>query len=156
VKVKTLFVALMLATTFVFGQDVKANLVILRNEKLVIEEISAFRFTVIKNNLVTSVSADYIPGELRLTREDFDRLVSDSVATIQLRFDLNSFRGSRHHILNVNTDFKTGLFQQEYLILNVFDFCDKKYKKRFGYLTKGDFISEFSFPGSGTRLVAKE
>lgn len=153
---KVLFVASLLATTLVFGQDVKMNLVILRNEKLVIEEISAFRFTTTKNGHVTSVQADYVPGELRLTKEVFDMLSSDSLATIQLRFDLNSFEDHHHQILNVNADFSIGLFHQEYLILDVFDFSEKAYKRRFGHLTTENYISEFSFPGSGTRLIAKE
>jgi hypothetical protein len=153
---RLLLIMLTSATTLVFGQDVKINLVILRNEKLAIDQISAFEFTVTKGESVHRIDADYIPGELSLSKENFDRLVSDSTAGVRLLFNLNTFDKQKHYVLNVKNDFPLGLLSREYLVLNVFDFRDKKYRQRYGYLTKDNFISEFSFPGSGTRLIPKE
>lgn len=148
-----IFITSMLSLHSAFGQDVKANLVVLCNERLVNGEMINLRIGLTKNEKVTYVPVDYVPGDLSLPRKMFDELMSDSVTRVELLFDLNSFVGQRHQILNFKTDFPKGLFSQSYLILNIFDFRDKKYKRQLGYLTKENFISEFSFPASGTKLV---
>jgi hypothetical protein len=70
-------------------------------------------------------------------------------------FDLNSFKRDKHEILNVKTNFSKFLIGQPSLILNVYDFRDKKYKRGLGYLTNENFLCEYEFPGSGQYIWKK-
>ena len=156
IKKVILLVAVSMIGCFVFGQDIKVNLVVLCNEKLVNGEMSNLRVGLTVGDKLVYIPVDYVPGDMLLPKESFDALMSDSVTNIELSFDMNTFVGQKHHILNFKTPFPKGLFSQTYLILNIFDFRDKRYRRQLGYLTQDDFISEFSFPGSGTRLVWKK
>lgn len=148
-----LLVVISTITFFASGQDVRVNLIILCNEKLVAGELSNVRLGVTVRDNVMYIPVDYVPGDMLLSKKSFDVLMSDSVTSIELSFDINTFVKQNHYILNFKTPFPKGLLSEPYLILNIFDFRDKRYKRQLGYLTHDDFISEFSFPGSGTRLV---
>jgi hypothetical protein len=148
----SILIVFLIQTVFaikVFGQEIKVNLVIQWNDKLVRQEISNVRLYIETTEKTHNLDAGYNTGDLLLPANVSKILTRDSIKSMTLMFDLNSFRRDKHEILNVKTSFSKFLMGQPYLILNVYDFSDKKYKRRFGYLTKDKFICEYEFPNSG-------
>lgn len=131
-----------------FGQNL--NMVILVNEELVTSEISGayLNFETI-NGTKSRNLIGYHPGELRLQPEVWEKINSDSTKKIILTFDYNTFKGNRHQIGNFGIEMQKHHFEKRYLILRVYDFRDRKFKKLYGCLTDKDFVAEFHFPQGG-------
>lgn len=140
-----------LLTVSLFGQETKVNLVIQWNDKLVRQEVTNLRLYIETNQETHNLDVGYNTGDLILPADATAILSRDSIKSMTLMFDLNSFKGNKHKILNVKTDFSKFLMGQPYLILNVYDFNDKKYKRKFKYLTKDNFLCEYEFPNGGLR-----
>ena len=153
--ITSLIITLTILNVEVFGQNIAVNMVILCNEKLINSQLSNVHFVVTTDQKDYNLPVDYLPGDLLLPKKIYDTILSDSVKSLRLFFDLNTFNGQNHYVLNIKTDFPKGLFDQPYLVLNVFDFKEKKYRRQFSYLTEDEFICEFSFPNSGTRLIRR-
>lgn len=153
-RIKHLIVLLSLISRISYGQNL--NMVIQVNDRLVTTEISGayLNFESIdgtkdKKNVV------YQPGELILEDEILGILRSDSVKNITLTFDYNSFKSEKHQIANYRVDMENYHFNQPYLILNIYDFRERKYRKRFSCLTDNDFIAELYFAQSGILIECK-
>jgi hypothetical protein len=141
-------------TGLCFGQNL--NMVILVNEKLVTSEISGAYLNFETSNGTKSRNlVGYHPGELRLQPEDWEKINADSTKKITLTFDYNTFKGNGHQIGNFGIEMKKYHFEKRYLILRVYDFRDRKFKKRYGCLTDKDFVAEFHFPQGGELVQCK-
>jgi len=144
-----------LLTINLFGQETKVNLVIQWNDKLVRQEISNSRLYIETTKEIHNLDVSYNTGDLILPADVTTILNRDSIKSMTLTFDLNSFKRDKHEILNVKANFSKFLIGQPSLILNVYDFRDKKYKRGLGYLTTDNYICEYEFSGSGQYIWKK-
>ncbi|MCS4434269.1 hypothetical protein [Aquiflexum gelatinilyticum] len=120
------------------------------NERLVTTEISGAYLNFENTDGIKSRNiVGYYPGELVLEPEDWEKINSDLTKKITLTFDYNTFKRNGHQIGNFGIEMPKFLFSQEYLILRVYDFRERKFKKRYGCLTKENYIAELDFPQGG-------
>ena len=131
-----------------FGQNL--NMVIEVNERLVIGEIAGAYLNFEKADGTKSRSlVGYHPGELRLQKEDWKKINDESTEKITLTFDYYALKGKYHHSVNFGIEMQKHHFEKSYLILKVYDFRERKYRKRYGCLTDKKYIAELNFPQGG-------
>jgi len=120
-----------------------ANLVIQINEKL------------IKGPLYCSITFDsingqrsnvlYLPGELLLDSTIWNKIDKDSTKSFWFHFyGTENLKTTPYFVKLTRRHLK-----MSYLILNVYDFSDKKYKKMYQWLTDKNYLVEPEFSGSG-------
>jgi hypothetical protein len=120
------------------------------NERLVISEISGAYLNFENTDGTKSKNlVGYYPGELVLQTEDWKKINSELTKKITLTFDYNTFKSNGHQIGNFGIEMLKHHFDKRYLILRVYDFREKKFKKRYGCLTDEKFIAELNFPQGG-------
>jgi hypothetical protein len=137
-----------------FGQNL--NMVIEVNERLITSEISGAYLNFENSDGTKSRNlVGYYPGELVLQVEDWEKINSESTKNIILTFDYNTFNSNSHQIGNFGIEMQKYHFDKRYLILRVYDFRERKFKKRYGCLTDRNFIAEFNFPQGGILIRCK-
>ncbi len=131
-----------------FGQNL--NMVIEVNERLANNEISGayLNFENVDGTKSKNL-VGYHPGELILQSEDWEKINSNSTKNIYLTFDYNTLKSNGHQIGNYEIEMKKYHFKKRYLILRVYDFRERKFKKRYNCLTDENFIAELNFPQGG-------
>jgi hypothetical protein len=132
-----------------FGQDTKVNLIIKLNDKLLEDGVSNTQLTIETDKDKYNVGVQYYTGDLILPIDVMTIINRDSIKSMTFTFDVSTFKGDKQDILNIKTNFSKYLITQPYVILNVFDLRDKKFKRQLGHLTKDNFLCEYNFPGSG-------
>jgi len=120
------------------------------NDKLVTFEISGMHL-VFENNKkeIESTQINYIPGELIISDYAWGKINSDSTKKITLKFNYNTYKKNRQKIGNFQVDLTKTILEQPYVILNIYDFRNRKYKRWYQYLTEKDFLAELRYPNSG-------
>jgi len=147
-KLKLIFLLLFGITQLGFGQNL--NMVIQVNEILVINEISSTYLNFENADGTKSRSlVGYIPGELVLQPKDWKKINSESTKEITLTFDFYALKGKHHNIVQFGIEMQKHHFEKRYLILRVYDFSDRKFRKWYGCLTDQNFIAELNFPQGG-------
>ena len=137
-----------------FGQNL--NMVIEVNERLITSEISGAYLNFENTDGTKSRNlVGYYPGELVLQAEDWEKINSESTKNIILTFNYNTFKSNSHQIGNFGIEMQKYHFNKKYVILRVYDFRERKFKKRYGCLTEKDFIAEFNFPQAGILIRCK-
>jgi hypothetical protein len=137
-----------------FGQNL--NMVIEVNERLITSEISGAYLNFENADGTKSRNlVGYYPGELVLQVEDWEKINSESTKNIILTFDYNTFNSNSHQIGNFGIEMQKYHFDKRYLILRVYDFRERKFKKRYDCLTDRNFIAEFNFPQGGILIRCK-
>lgn len=147
-KIKLLILLIIGLSKSSYGQNL--NMVIQVNERLVISEISGayLNFENI-DGTKSRILVAYYPGALILENDSWEKINSDLTKKITLTFDYNTFKGKEHQIGNFGIEMQKHHFEKSYLILNIYDFRERKYRKRYGCLTDKNFIAELNFPQSG-------
>jgi hypothetical protein len=137
------------------GQDTKVNLVIKLNDKLLENGVSNTQLAIETDKDKYNVGVQYYTGDLILPADVMTILNRDSIKSMTLTFDISTFKGDKQDIMNIKTNFSKYLIIQPYIILNVFDLRDKKFKRQLGHVTKDNFLCEYNFPGSGLYIRRK-
>ena len=154
---RKLLLLIFLAGTYYssFGQDTKVNLVIKLNDKLLEDGVSNTQLAIETDTDKYYVGVQYYTGDLILSADVMTILNRDSIKSMTLTCDISTFKGDKQDILNIKTSFSKYLISQPYVILNVFDLRDKKFKRQLGHVTKDNFLCEYNFPGSGLYIRRK-
>lgn|SRR5690554_1846400 len=145
-KFKLLTLLIFLVSYLGFGQNL--NMVIEVNGKLVISGAFNLHFEY-EDGTKERISVGYEPGELKLTESDWKKISSDSTRSIRLTFNYDDFEKAKNQDSYYEIKMEKYHFNKRYLILRVYDFCERKYRKKYGCLTNADYISEFNFPQGG-------
>ncbi len=74
---------------------------------------------------------------------------SNNFTKFALHFNYNTFFKGKHEVANFYVDLTQDKLKQPYLILNIYDFRNKKYKSWYQWHTEKDFLAELRFPNSG-------
>ncbi|RNI24963.1 hypothetical protein [Rufibacter latericius] len=136
------------------AQERRINLVILVNDKLAFEEL--------KNMYITTDSLEkeriyvnYVPGDLILTDSIYSLLTSDKIQHFKLHFSHFTYKGNKTESVPFYVGLSKQIFSLPYIVLNVYDFRDKKYKSWYQFHTKENFLVERIFPNSGLYIRKK-
>ncbi|HEX4374085.1 MAG TPA: hypothetical protein VHZ50_12345 [Puia sp.] len=125
------------------------NLVIEVNEKIVIGEIGRMYLIFGSGVDEKKISADYVPGKLTLSQDTWKIINSDTSIKFSLHFDYTTYKKNIQQIANFYVDLSQKKLNQSYLILNIYDFRDRKYKNWYKSYTDKEFLAELRFPNSG-------
>ncbi len=131
-----------------FGQNL--NMVIDVNGRLVVSEIAgAYLNFEYNDGTKDRILVGYHPGELILKNDSWEKINSDKTKKIVLSFDYYTWKKDNQEIENFEAEMVKSYFQTRYLILHVYDFRERKYRKKYGCLTDENYIYEFNFPQGG-------
>lgn len=130
------------------GQNL--NLVIEVNERLVVGEIGGMYLNFENTDGTKSRNqVGFLPGELRLEKEDWEKIRAESTQKITLTFDYYSLKGKYHNSVNFEMEMEKYHFDKNYLILRVYDFRERKFRRLYQCLTNKKYIAELNFAQSG-------
>ena len=150
-KFKLLILLFFGIAQFGFGQNL--NMIIEINERLVISGISGAYLNFENADGTKSRNlVGYYPGELVLLPEHWKKINSKSTKKISLSFDFYAANSKRHSIVQFGIEMQKHHFEKRYLILKIYDFSEKRFRKWYGCLTDKNFIAELNFPQGG-RLI---
>ena len=147
-KFKLLIILVFGFTQIGFGQNL--NMIIEVNERLVTGEIAGAYLNFENADGTKSRNlVGYHPGELKLQREDWNKINAESTKKITLTFDYYALKGKYHNSVNFGIEMKKYHFGKTYLILRIYDFRERKFRRRYGCSTDKDFMAELNFPQGG-------
>ena len=89
---------------------------------------------------------NYYPGDLIFNEVVWAKIQSDTLKKFHLRFTYNNFKKNKQETKDFDIELNTELFKQPYLIVNIYDFRDKRYRKWYQYLTKENYLVEINCP----------
>jgi arginine utilization protein RocB len=153
---KNLFFGIILISTCwtsVFSQNV--NLIIQVNARLVVSELSNIYLTFDSINNRQKFYATYVPGDLTLTSELWNKIKLDTSSRLFLNFNYYTYSNQNQEVANFFVELTRQALRQQYLILNIYDFRDKKYKHWYKWHTDKNFLAELVFPNSGLYIRKK-
>ena len=145
---------LFIITNFCFSQNV--NFIIEVNDRLLnYGEIANLYLTTGKEKDAKKYYINYYPGDLVLNEEVLSEINSGTFKKIYLHFDYYTYKKDNQEIANFDIEINSGLFNEPYLIANIFDFRDKKYKHWYQWLTEENYLTELTYPHSGKYIRRK-
>lgn len=133
-----------------FGQQHRANLMILVNDELIEGGFPNFHIT-INTDKPTRLEASYVTGDLFVDDSVYNKL--QSVESFTIHFDYYDFN-KKEPLATFQVALTPKVFDLPYMILNIYDFRDKKYKKWYQEYTEEKFMVNRIFPNSG-RYIRK-
>lgn len=131
------------------------NLIIQVNDKLVESGFTDIHLKLIVGEEAKTISVNYVPGDLVLNLEAWNLINSDSSVKISLHFNYNGHHSNTEETAHFYVDLTRDNLKQKYLILNIYDFTNKKYKRWYQWHTKNQFLAELKFPNSGAYIRKK-
>tara|TARA_R110000744_G_scaffold352745_2_gene458986 strand:+ start:890 stop:1351 length:462 start_codon:yes stop_codon:yes gene_type:complete len=146
-KIKLLLLLLVGAFINGFGQNL--NMVIDVNNNLLVTMVGGDLIFEDIDGKKERIPVGYHPGELLLDEKMWQRIKSDSIQKIKLTFQYNTFKGEKQKITHFEAEMEKHHFERRYLILHIYDFREKKYRKKYGCLTDAKYISDFNYPQGG-------
>jgi len=137
-----------LLSSYCFSQNV--NLIIQVNDKITEQGQVANLYIKFSNeNQSERFYVDYYPGDLTLNENVWSKINSSSTAKFYLHFDYYTYKKGKQHIKNFDIEIDKKLLEQPYLIMSIYDFRDKQYKRWYQWHTKESYFVEFKYPHSG-------
>jgi len=124
------------------------NVILQVNDTNLFGNIGNPHITNIENNK-SKIYPNYYPGDLII--ENFE----DINEVFYLCFDYYTYKNNRQKIKNFKVKLTKQLLENPYLIINIYDFRNRKYKRWFQYLTKEDYLVQLTFPNSGLYVRKK-
>ena len=131
------------------------NFIIQINEKLIVTGITNIHIVFDSVESRKRFDINYVPGDLIISNEVWNKINSDSSTKLFLKFDYNTFTKNHHKIANFFVELTRWKLKQRYMILNIYDFRDKKYKHWYQWHTDKEFLAELNFPSSGIYIRQK-
>lgn len=144
---KTITILLVLFSLSLFSQNV--NVIIQVNERTLMDGEVSNLYIKLENNDTLYRSINYYPGDLILSKELLQKINDDSIPKLKLHFDYYTYKKGNQEIANFDIELNKGLLNQRYLIIDVYDFRDKKYKKWYQQYTKENYLVQLIYPQCG-------
>jgi hypothetical protein len=146
---KSLFITLaLILTNSIFGQSV--NLILEVNGKVINSGFANIYLCFGDGKNAKKFYVDYQPGDLVLNEEVLSIIKSDTINKFFLHLDYYNYeyKGNEQGIANFDIELTRNLIEERYLIADIYDFRNKKYKRQYQYLTKDNYLVQFTFRDS--------
>lgn len=142
----------MLFHFFCFSQS--ANLILQVNGKIISSEFSNVYLKFDLEGNSKKIIVDYLPGDLKLTKEVWSIIESQPDKKFFLHVDYYTYEKGKQKIANFDLELSKYLIEQKYLIADIYDFRDKTYKRRYQYLTDKNYLVQFYYrPENGVHGI---
>ena len=140
---------LILALLFIANYSIQAqvervNLIILVNDQVATTITNA---EIIIDSAYYNDEVTYWPGELQIDSSLY-KLIYQIGSEVHLKFEYYSYKGKKQGLANFCCELPLNSLPESnpYLILEVFDFRDRRYRDWYSYLTDKNFLCELRFP----------
>ena len=127
-----------------YGQE--SNVIIQVNDKLIMEGLANIFVKLDFEGKSRSFSVDYSPGRLKMSKKVWAIIMQDSIGKFDLHFDYYTFKNQKVKIINFRTGLSKGLLKNDYLVVNIYDFRNRKYRKWYGPYTDEEYLVELRYP----------
>ena len=127
-----------------YGQN--GNVIIQVNDELVMSGIGNTYVKVNDDGTERSLGVDYVPGNFTVGQKVWEFIEKDSSKTFDFHFDYYTSKRKKLDIKNFKVELSAGLLKKEYLIINIYDFRNRKYRKWYGPYTDKEYLVEFRYP----------
>ena len=135
-------------STIGFGQNL--NMVIDINDKLLTNYIGdAYLSFENDDGTENKILIGYHPGELILNENAWNKINSDETTKITFSFTYFTWKRDKQERVNFKMNMNKYHFEKQYLILHIYDFRERKYRRKYGCLTDENYIYDFNFPQGG-------
>lgn len=155
---KILFIVLLgFLSGQVYGQQDKKELdfVVVIDEKV---WVTNTYFHIIANRATNAdtIKANYHPGSLSISQLEYDKLISEEVKSIYLKFIYYEYVGSQQKVYNYEIEIKKPWLQDYFNILHIYNLDKKKYKKLYDPVEKSkNYTFELDSPSHTFKRVRK-
>lgn len=108
-----------------------------------------------KNGEKKKEKVNYSPGNLSLDMEAYNRIMSDNVESIYLKFDFED-RCNGDMTNSYDIELKKGWFEHYFFVIKIYNTYNKKYKKIFTPLEGKSYTYDYYYPGGQVLRVTKK
>ena len=144
---------LLLFSGYSFSQNI--NLMFQVNDKLLnYGELANLYITFSNDNLAKRFYVNYFPGDLILNEEIWSEINSPSTDKFYVHFDYYTYNKGNQQVKGFDIQIEEKFILHPYLIVNIYDFRDKKYKRWYQWHTQESYLVEFKYPESGILIRA--
>jgi hypothetical protein len=132
------------------------NLIISIDDDIAVGSLSGLKLVAITTNGGKEViNADYYPGNLALSDNDYKKLLDTGIKTVHLVFNYTEQQNQKQQSYSYEIDLNKGWLQHYYYILRIYNTTKKKYRKMFIVPKGKGYVYEFDYPGGSTKLIRK-
>lgn len=150
-QMKKLLYLLLVIITIENSYSQKVNMILEVNDKVLDNaEISALYIEYGEEKYYVN----YYPGDLILNEVVWAKIQAETQKKFYLHFNYRTPE-YKDEIKSFKIEISKQHFEMPYLILNVYDFREKKYRKWYQYLTKENYITQISCPNCGMYVRMK-
>ena len=147
-KFKALILLFFGLINYGFGQNL--NMIIDVNDELLTNYIGDAYLNFENNNgIEEKILIGYHPGELILNENAWSKINSDETSKITFSFTYFTWKKDNQERINFKMNMYKYHFEKQYLILHIYDFRERKYRRKYGCLTDENYIYDFNFPQGG-------
>ncbi len=127
-----------------------SNFIIQVNNEIITDGIIGLKLIYnVDNKKESSTDLKYVPGNLILNKKLWSKINSDSTNEIILSFNYQTFKKNKNEITNFQLSLSKNDFKRDYVIIDIYDFRNRKYKKWYQNYTDKNYLVNKVFPGSG-------
>lgn len=154
---KLIYTTLMMFCCMRLNAQTNINLIITIDNEVVIGSISGMKLMAIEEDGRKEVmKADYYPGNLSISEEDYQRLNNPHIKTVYLVFNYTESQAGNVKIYSYDIDMKKAWLKNYFHIVHIYNTSKKRFKRLFNPPPGKDYVYEFDYPGGSTRLVRKQ
>ena len=134
-----------------------SNVIIIVNDEVNLGSTSLKISYYTKDKALHNIEANYIPGKLKINKEDYERLVNESIGSLQVEVKYAQICNDNVSYTYYNIeDFKIQWLADEFYILRLYDTSLKRYKKIYDSLPNKSYTYEYDSPSGSMRRVQKK
>lgn len=116
------------------------------NNELVVSGIGRPSITINQGETKKSFGVDYVPGKLTMSQNAWELITNDTIGSFDFQFDYYTSKGQNLDIKRFKAILSKNLLDSNYLIINIYDFRNRKYRKWYGPYTEEDYLVELNYP----------
>lgn len=130
------------------------NMIIVIDDNVSLHEMTGLELIAVREDgREEIINADYYPGDLILSDDDYEKLLNPAIRTVYLSFYCENNRSSYYdeYKIEIYTSWLTDYFH----IIRIYNTTKKKYRNMFCVLTGRKYVYEIENPNGAARLVRK-
>lgn len=99
------------------------------NNELVVSGIGRPSITINQGETKKSFGVVYVPGKLTMSQNAWELITNDTIGSFDFQFDYYTSKGQNLDIKRFKAILSKNLLDSNYLIINIYDFRNRKYRK---------------------------
>lgn len=146
------FVSILFSNTIKSQDFIDLNLVVIVNEEIDASSVSVKLKYSLKDGNIKNVNARYVPGSLKVKKEDFNEIKKDSVKNIIIEIrNTNICKEDISYSFFIIEGLRFSLLEYDFFILKIYDTELKQYKSIYKPIENKKFAYEYDSPAGSMR-----